>query len=473
MTTRRICATVAAVLAFGASAAAERKPNILFIMADDLGWKDVGFHGSDIKTPNLDALARGGVELAQFYTLPMCTPSRAALLTGRYPFRYGLQTGVIPTSQTYGLPTDERLLPQALKEAGYRTAIVGKWHLGHGDKKFWPRQRGFDHQYGPLIGEIDYFTHQAEGVVDWYRDGERVVEDGYSTTLLGNDAVKLIERHDPSTPLFLYLAFNAPHTPYQAPPDYLDRYKQIDDPSRRAYAGSITAMDDQIGRVLAALEKKKMREETLILFASDNGGTRNALFAGAVADVSKVKIPCDNGPFREGKGTNYEGGTRVVALANWPGHIGAGTKAAGMIHMVDFYPTLVRLAGGKPGGGKTLDGVDVWATIAEGKASPRTELVYNVEPFRSAVRRGDWKLVWRSTLPTSVELFNIVEDSSEKSNVAPQHPEVVAELQQRANALAGEAAKPMLLEAGFGALLQLFHLPPAFPGEAWDLGQEH
>jgi arylsulfatase A-like enzyme len=300
-----------------------------------------------------------------------------------------------------------------------------------------------------------------------------VVEEGYSTTLLGNDAVKVVERHDPSTPLFLYFAFNAAHTPYQAPPDYLDRYKQIDDPSRRAYAGSITAMDDQIGRVLAALEKKKMRENTLILFASDNGGTRNALFAGAVADVSKVKIPCDNGPFREGKGTNYEGGTRVVALANWPGRIGAATKVAGMIHMVDVYPTLLRLAGGKLGESKALDGVDVWPTIAEGKASPRTELVYNVEPFRSAVRRGDWKLVWRHTLPTSIELFNVAEDPSEKSNVASRHPDVVAELQQRANALAGEAAKPMLLEAGFGALLQLFHLPAAFPGEAWYLAQEH
>jgi len=146
--------------------ASDEKPNIVYIVADDLGWKDVGFHGSDIRTPNLDKLATNGLRLEQFYAQPMCTPTRAALMTGRYPFRYGLQTAVIPSAATYGLATDEWLLPQALKEAGYYTAIVGKWHLGHADPKYWPRQRGFDYQYGPLIGEIDYFTHEAHGVVD-------------------------------------------------------------------------------------------------------------------------------------------------------------------------------------------------------------------------------------------------------------------------------------------------------------------
>ena len=166
----------------GTLRAADAKPNILFIVADDLGWKDVGFHGSDIQTPNLDRLAAGGAQLGQFYAQPMCTPTRAALMTGRYPLRYGLQTGVIPTGGTYGLPTDEWLLPQALKEAGYTTAIVGKWHLGHADRKYWPRQRGFDYQYGPLIGEIDYFTHERTASVDWYRNnearqGERLLHD--------------------------------------------------------------------------------------------------------------------------------------------------------------------------------------------------------------------------------------------------------------------------------------------------------
>lgn len=182
-----------------------------------MAWKDVGFHGSNIKTPNIDKLAKGGVILEQFYTQPMCTPTRAALMTGRYPHRYGLQTGVIPSAATYGLAKDEWLLPQALKEAGYMTAIVGKWHLGHADRKYWPRQRGFDYQYGPILGEIDYFTHSAHGTNNWYRNNKPVNEKGYVTKLLGKDAVRLIEEHDPKTPLFLYLAFTAPHAPYQAP----------------------------------------------------------------------------------------------------------------------------------------------------------------------------------------------------------------------------------------------------------------
>src|SRR6201992_977161 len=184
-----LLATAFAFLAAAPVHAADPNPNILYIIADDLGWKDVGFHGSDIKTPNLDKLAAGGAKLEQYYAQPMCTPTRAALMTGRYPFRYGLQTAVIPSAQTYGLATDEWLLPQALKDVGYNTALIGKWHLGHADPKYWPCQRGFDYHYGPLIGELDYFTHKQHGVTDWYRNNKVVNEEGYTTTLLGNDAV--------------------------------------------------------------------------------------------------------------------------------------------------------------------------------------------------------------------------------------------------------------------------------------------
>ena len=236
-------------------------PNIVYILADDLGWKDVGFHGSDIATPNLDRLAATGAELEAFYVQPMCTPTRAALLTGRYPLRYGLQTGVIPSGGRYGLATDEWLLPQALHAAGYETALIGKWHLGHAEQKYWPRQRGFDHFYGALVGEIDHFKHTAHGVGDWYRDNTPVEEPGYDTTLFGDEAVRLIGAHDTKKPLFLYLAFTAPHTPYAAPKEYLDRYPHIADPLRRAYAAMITAMDEQIGRVVAALDAKGMRRQ--------------------------------------------------------------------------------------------------------------------------------------------------------------------------------------------------------------------
>ncbi|WP_296715542.1 arylsulfatase [Rhodoblastus sp.] len=439
-----------------------KKPNIIYIVSDDQGWKDVGFHGSDILTPNIDALAKGGARLEEFYAQPFCTPTRAALMTGRYPFRYGLQTVVIASSHTYGLATDEWLLPQALKDAGYETAIIGKWHLGQGDRKYWPRQRGFDYQYGPLIGEIDYFTHEQHHVLDWFRNNQPVREKGYSTLLLGDDAVRLIEKHDVAKPLYLYLAFNAPHTPYQAPQDYLDRFKNIAEPSRRAYAAMISAMDDQIGRVVEALDKKNMRDNTLIVFQSDNGGTANPMFAGE-GDMSKIKIPVSNGPLRDGKGTLYEGGTRVIALANWPGHIKPGVTVDEMIHVVDMYPTLAGLAGASLAKTKPLDGLDVWGTISEGKASPRKEIIYNIEPFRAGVREGDWKLIWRTPLPQSVELFNIAKDPYEKTNLAAENPDKVAQLQKRANELAAVQVQPLWLATEFGALKKRMGLPPAFP----------
>lgn len=471
MTIRAVGGLVA-VLVLAAVARAEPAPNIVYIVSDDQGWKDVGYHGSDIATPNIDALAAGGTTLEQFYVQPMCTPTRAALLTGRYPFRYGLQTAVIPSAQTYGLATDEFLLPQALKAVGYQTAIIGKWHLGHADAKYWPRQRGFDYQYGPLIGEIDYFTHQQHGVVDWYRNNKRVVEPGYSTTLLGNDAVKLIAAHDVRTPLFLYLAFNAPHTPYQAPQAYLDRYKGIADPSRRAYAAQITAMDEQIGRVVAALEAKKMRGNTLIVFHSDNGGTRNKLFAGE-GDMSKITIPVDNGPYRDGKGSLYEGGTRVISLLNWPGRIKAGGSVAGMMHVVDMYPTLVGLAGGSLAHSKPLDGMNMWPTLAAGAPSPRTEVIYNIEPFRAGVREGDWKLIWRTPLPAASELYNIAADPYEKIDVSAANPDKVAMLQARANELAAAGAKSLLLSAVFEGVRKGLSLPPALPREEVMFNEEN
>lgn len=460
-------ATALLLMGLPARAAASR-PHIVHIVADDLGWKDVGFHGSDIQTPAIDRLAAGGARLEQFYAQPMCTPTRACLMTGRYPFRYGLQTAVILSAHTYGLPTDEWLLPQALKEAGYATAIVGKWHLGHGDRKYWPRQRGFDHQYGPLIGELDYFTHKQHGVVDWYRNNKRIIEKGYTTTLLGDDAVRLIDAHDPAVPLYLYLTFNAPHTPYQAPPEYLEKYRHIADPNRRAYAGSISAMDDQIARVVDALQRKGMRDDALILFHSDNGGTFNKMFAGE-GDMSKVTIPCDNGPFREGKGSLYEGGTRVCALANWPGRIRPGIAVDGMIHVVDLYPTLAGLAGASMARCKPLDGVDVWPVMSEGRPSPRTEIIYNIEAFRAGVRQGDWKLVWRAPIPSIPELYNLATDPSETTNVAEAHPDTVAALQKRANELAKTRVRSMLLATEFEAIQQRMHLPPALPGEDYQI----
>lgn len=442
--------------------AADQKPNIVYIMADDLGWKDVGYHGSDIKTPNIDHLAKTGVQLEEFYAQQLCTPTRAALLTGRYPFRYGLQTLVIPSAGQYGLPTDEWLLPQALKDAGYDTAIIGKWHLGHADKKYWPRQRGFDYQYGPMIGEIDYFTHKQHGIVDWFRNNKRVIEPGYSTTLLGNDAVNYINHHSDTKPFFLYLAFNAPHAPYQAPQAYLDQYKNITDPNRKAYAASITALDDQVGRVIAALANKKILDNTLIIFQSDNGGTTNAMYAGE-GNNEKLTPPCNNGPYREGKGSLYEGGTRVIALLNWPKYIKPGSTVNGMIHVVDMYPTLLALAGGSTDKAKPLDGMNMWETMSAGKPSPRTELVYNIESYRAGIREGDWKLIWNVLLPSTPELYNIAEDPYEKTNLADKYPDKVIALEKRANELATKMVKSPLLLNEFQETAKRLSLPPVFP----------
>ncbi|MDE1570454.1 arylsulfatase B [Aquabacter sp. P-9] len=464
-------AAVAGLSALSAPARAQTgaggapRPHIVYILADDLGFADVGFQGSDIKTPNIDKLAATGAKLGQFYTQPMCTPTRAALLTGRYPMRYGLQTGVIPSGATYGLATDEFLLPQALKSVGYSTALVGKWHLGHGKREYWPRQRGFDYFYGALVGEIDHFKHDAHGVEDWYRDNTVVHEEGYDTELFGADAVRLIGAQDPKTPLFLYLAFTAPHTPFQAPQAYIDRYAHIQDPSRRVYAAMITAMDDQIGKVVEALEKRGMRENTLIVFHSDNGGTRNKMFVGEGAVAGE--LPASNAPLRDGKGSLYEGGTRVAAVANWPGRIAPGTLD-GVMHVVDMLPTLAKLAGADLARSKPLDGMDVWTSLASGKGSPRPGVVYNVEPTQGAVREGAWKLYWHAVLPPKVELFNLDQDPGEKTDLSAQHPDKVAALQDHVVALARTMAPPLFYQAALSATLSD---APSTPTDAlYDLG---
>jgi arylsulfatase A-like enzyme len=418
---------------------AESRPNIVFIMADDLGNADLGYRGSDIKTPNIDRLATEGVRLESFYGMPVCTPSRSSLMTGRYAMRYGLQTLVIFPSHTYGLPTGERTLAQALKEAGYQTYMVGKWHLGHADKKYWPQNRGFDRFYGNVLGEVDYFTKERGGVVDWQRDGVFLKEPGYHTTLIGNEAVKLIEQQDPSKPFFLYFASLAVHAPYQAPQKYKDRYPAIQDPNRKTYAAMASALDDQVGRVIAALERRGLRDNTLILFASDNGGPTSGTFAtGARSAEERThegtqmggKTPVSNAPFRGGKGSLYEGGVRVVAFANWPGRLKPGVVDE-PLHMVDIMPTLLVLAGGRGDPGHPFDGMDIWPVLTEGKPSPHEDILINVEVFRGAVRKENWKLVKIALLPGKTELFDLSSDPGEKTNVADQHPEIVRDLESR------------------------------------------
>jgi arylsulfatase A-like enzyme len=423
------------------SGAQPSRPNVVVILADDLGNADLGYRGAEIRTPNIDALANAGVRLESFYGQPVCTPARAALMTGRYPMRHGLQTLVIFPSHTYGLPTNERTLPEALKEVGYRTVMVGKWHLGHADRKYWPQNRGFEHFYGNLVGEVDYFTKVRGGVIDWQRNGKFLKQDGYYTQLIGDEADRMIASHDTSKPLFLYVASLAPHAPFQAPQKDIGAYRNtIDDPLRRTYAAMITSLDAQVGRIVAALEKKGMRDNTLIFFSSDNGGATNALAAtGARSPEERkgsgnialgAKPPASNGALRGGKGTLHEGGVRVPTFVNWPGKLKPGVVRE-PLHMVDVMPTLLALVGAKASNDRPLDGKDMWPTLTEGKPSPHEDILINVEPFRGAVRSGDWKLVKLAVLPGRIELFNLSTDPGEKNNVAEQNPDIVRDLEAR------------------------------------------
>lgn len=421
----------------GPAAAAPAKPNIVFILADDLGWADVGWHGKEIQTPNLDKIAAAGAKLDQFYVLPVCSPTRAALLTGRYPMRLGLQTGVIRPYAEYGLPLEERTLPQALREAGYTTAICGKWHLGHFRRDYLPTRRGFDHQYGHYNGAIDYFKLERDGGADWQRDDKVCQDEGYSTFLIAREAARLIEGQPKDKPLFLYVPFNAPHTPLQVPEEYKTPYVNLPEP-RRTYAGMLAAMDEAIGHILGALDKTGIRQNTLIIFASDNGGEEPG------------KVAC-NSPLRGGKFTLYEGGVRVCAAAAWPGYIKPGSTVSEPIHMVDWYPTLLRLAGASLDQKLPLDGLDIWPVITQGKPSPHAEILLNAEPNGGAIRMGDWKLIINGAAAGGsgakksgqrVELFNLAVDPNEKRNLAAEQPEQVQALRARYAALAAEAVPP-------------------------------
>jgi arylsulfatase A-like enzyme len=451
-TLRRVPLSGALVLALLATPAVlqparaqQNKPNILFIVADDLGNADVGFNGGkEIKTPSLDALAAAGARLEQFYVQPVCSPTRAALMTGRYPMRHGLQVGVVRPWAQYGLPLDERTLPQALKEAGYVTALFGKWHLGHFDRAYLPTARGFDRQYGHYNGAIDYDTHVREGGFDWHRDDRASYDEGYSTHLIAREAVRFIRERDGRTPFFLDVSFNAPHAPLQVPESYKQPYSNLAEP-RRTYAGMVAAMDEAVGQIVAALDEKGLRDNTLIVFSSDNGGPQ-------------PKKVTDNGRLRAGKATLYEGGVRVAAFASWKGRLRPGAVVNQPLHIVDWYPTLLKLAGIRLTQKLPIDGRDAWPTISDGKPSPHDEILLNAAPRTGAIRIGDWKLVLNGAFnemadvetggdgaaKTVVELFNLADDPYEEHNLADKHPDKLKALRARYDALAAQAVPPKI-----------------------------
>lgn len=404
---------------------AAAKPNIIYILADDMGYADAGFNGgTQIKTPHLDALAKAGTILRSFYVQPVCSPTRAALMTGRHVSHTGIYSVIKPRTP-WGLPLAERTMPQALSEAGYITAICGKWHLGEFQRDYLPTRRGFDHQYGHWFGNIDYFTHKRDGQHDWYRNDQPLEEHGYSTHLIAAEACRLIRNRDATKPLFLYLPFNAVHGPFQVPENYTTPYADLPT-KRKTYAGMLAAMDEAIGNVVAALAEQKMSDNTLIIFSSDNGGPSPGTLT-------------DNGPLRDGKGSIFEGGVRVCAFATWPGKIPSGKIVNEPLHIIDWYPTLLKQAGASLEQKLAIDGKDIWPLLTQEAKSPHDALLlHGTTVGNAALRAGDWKLIQNSPIAANrknkravdVMLFNLANDIGEKNNLAKTQPDKLAELQK-------------------------------------------
>ncbi len=445
-----LLAALAAVLLALPAGAETPRPNVVYILVDDLGHTDVGFTGGkDIRTPNIDKLAKEGAILDSFYVQPVCSPTRASLMTGRYVTHTGVYSIVRPGAP-WGLPLAERMLPQALHEAGYLTAICGKWHLGEFQPAYTPTHRGFDRQYGHMFGAIDYFTHQRDGKTDWYRDDKPCADEGYSTHLVAKEACRIIREKPADKPLFLYLPFNGVHAPHQVPEEYKKPYANLSG-VRQTMAGMLSAVDEAVGQVTEALEEKGLRKDTLILFSSDNGGP----------SPGRVTM---NTPLRAGKGTIYEGGIRVCAFASWPGRIPAGITVKEPLHAIDWYPTLLKLAGAPPEQKLPLDGLDIWPVLTQGAKSPHDAiLLQGTRPGASAIRMGDWKLLTNASetdeeeapagpaatvAGKGVELYNLADDIGEKKNLAAEKPEKVKELKIRLEAMLKDAVPPGSEAAG-------------------------
>jgi arylsulfatase B len=401
------------------------KPNLLVIVADDLGYADVGFNGGKvIATPNLDRLVASGINLTDFRACPMCSPTRAGLLTGRWPLRFGLMRSVVPPWSTNGLTHQEKTLPELLAPAGYeQRVIMGKWHLGHARREFLPLAHGFTAYYGHYNGAIDYFKHTREGENDWHRDDRSVREEGYSTDLLGAEAARFIGEAPAGKPWFLYLPFNAPHAPFQAKAEDLQKYPQFKLAERRAYAAMVDSLDQAIGRVLAALQGRPDATNTLVLFFSDNGGV--------------LKAGSSNRPWRGGKLTVYEGGTRVCAAIWWPaGGLTGGGHFAGRIGYIDVLPTLLAAAGERLP--RNLDGLNFLPALHGQPLSPRLWFSYmhQSEEALASVHDGPWKLIaegdFFATKPDAapkLQLYNLQTDAGETTDLAGGHPDIVARLQ--------------------------------------------
>ncbi|MCA9120045.1 MAG: sulfatase-like hydrolase/transferase [Planctomycetaceae bacterium] len=397
------------------------RPNIVFIIADDLGWADVAFHGGNAPTPNLDQLAKDGVELTQHYVAPVCSPTRTGLLTGRCWSRFGITT---PTN-ALALPSDTVTLAGALGSCGYDTCLVGKWHLG--SKPEWaPNHYGFEHSYGSLAGGVTAWSHrykQGPFSVTWHRNGKLLEEEGHVTDLLADEAVTWIENRG-DKPFFLYVPFTAVHLPINEPKSWLDKVPtSITSEIGRHYAACVMHLDDAVGRILHALDERGVRENTLVVFTSDNGGstTTNNTQPYPPDDSPSGNLTANNGSLRGQKGNVYEGGTRVPTIVSWPGKISQRHEPT-PVFIADWMPTFCQLAGYQSDRDLHWDGISLSSLLLKAESIPQRP-IYIAGPHWRAVslRLGDWKLVVSEN--DRHELFDIAIDPSEQTNLAKQEPD--------------------------------------------------
>jgi arylsulfatase B len=438
-----ICASAAVR---GVSAANAARPNIIVIMCDDLGYADVGFNGAkDIVTPALDKLAKDGTICTSAYVVhPFCGPSRMGMMAGRYPHTFGAPYNLpnsgmgIEEFNKEGIPTSETMISTVLREAGYFTGAIGKWHLGIA-AEYHPNARGFDDFFGFLGGGHQYFPEQYQAIYERQvkagktvfneyqtpleHNGVNVKETEYMTDALSREAVRFVnEAATRKKPFFLYLAYNAPHTPLEAKAEDLAKFENIADKDRRTYAAMVYAVDRGVGMLVEALKADNTFDNTLIVFLSDNGGK---LGAGA-----------DNSPLREGKGSTCEGGYRVPMFFHWPGMVAAGQRYDYPVSSLDFYPTFAGLAGATIPTDKKLDGKNIWEAFTAGNNARAGEMIYTLRYHNGfnnvGIRQDEWKALKEGPRPWM--LFKLNDDIGETKDLAAQYPERVKEM-------VGEAAK--------------------------------
>lgn len=444
-------------------------PNVLLILVDDLGKYDISLYDPEgVGTPHIESLAARGTTFSHAFTSsPVCSPSRAALFTGRYQQRFGFERqpmnrysrnrleyffvdhlintepmrlispmADVPPEEIrkQGIPPGEILLPEILQAAGYRTGLCGKWHLGN-DPRFHPNRRGFDEFYGFLEAFTLYAPEAQEGIEEHRHDyfankhiwrqqrkgscairrNETVIEEeSYLTFAIARESIDFIQRNQ-EQPFFLVSAFSAPHTPFQVPREYYDRFAHVEDHNKRVYYGMISALDDAIGELLAVLDSSGLTENTIVIFASDNGG---ATYTGAT----------DNGPLRAGKFSQFEGGINIPMILSWPGRVPEGSTYTPQVSMLDVVPTVLEGAGISLPGAAPLDGKNLLTFLGDPVKGPHDALFWRTD-FNKAIRTDQWKLVW-NTRDNQVFLFDLSDDNHEVVNVAPDYPAVVEELQQ-------------------------------------------